>query len=1029
MTKGRMVTYLIIRESDGQIRRVPLARLLSSLLLVLSLGAAVALAQDLTLRQMDHTAWTAREGAPIGVNDIAAASDGTLWLATRGGLYRFDGLHFTIYLPPPGQPSLPSIEMRTVYMARDQGLWLAPWLKDIIFIKDGRVRIFSQRDGLPSATVAQMLQAPDGAMWALIGNKLYRLHDDRWSEAIPNQKQLGEVTSFFFDRAGVLWIATRSYLYFVPKGKAVPVKTTENCGSVSMFAETSDGSLWIDVLQPHGAIRRVSVPGHSADKPLSFSVEAIAMTTDSAGNIWVGSSREGVIRLSASAISSDKSGTIPRRGEAMQSFDQKLGLSGIGVFDVFRDATGTVWAGTTRGLDRFRGPSLTRLPDPNAEGDVGVTACPDGTVWVGSGDFLLSTDGVKIRHHKMGEVWGVYCDAKSNLWFNREGKIAEWKHGKERSFPSPVPSRPYCVAQIAGDERQLFAVCAQSGLWRRADGHWGKVELPGFPSEAPVAIAQDRSGRLWTGYIDNKVGLLDGDIGKTYPVDTAPGIGNVQAILAGQHSVFAAGAHGFAALQGDHFASLLTADEDAVQGVSGLVEDHDGDLWLNGARGVFRIQQQEVNRALATSGYRMRSQRFSGDGLAGFPYQTYELPSAVISPNGRIWLATSSTAVYIDPDSVHRDTVPPITSIQGFLDNDRPRNEAEPQINPGKHTLRIRYFGAHLSAPERVSYRYLLEGQDQGWQEVGTRTEAVYTNLKPGGYTFRVAANNGDGVWSEAQEPLRFQVIPAFYQRWWFLTLCLIVLVLLSGMLFRLRLQYATAQMRRRLEERAQERMRIARDLHDTLLQGIQGLVLCFHSDIEEVPEDQPARGMLEKTLTRAEEVIAEGRERVRTLRSEESTATDLPEALAQVSSVVRSNTAAPIEFLVQGEPRPLRTVVHDEVYCIGREAITNALRHARASRIEIEINYAPTHLRLRCHDNGKGMSREQLETGSPAGHWGVTGMRERASRIGARLDIWSTPGAGTEVDLSVPAATAYLGDSRKRGWAWLGHWLTEPGD
>jgi signal transduction histidine kinase/ligand-binding sensor domain-containing protein len=998
------------------------AVLFSALLLSMSLSEAVARAQDLTLRQMDHTAWTAREGAPIGVNDIAAASDGTLWLATRGGLYRFDGLHFTIFLPPPRQPSLPSIEMRSVYMARDQGLWVAPWLKDIIFIKGGQVRIFSQRDGLPTATVAQILQAPDGAMWALIGNKLYRLNNDRWSEAMPNEKQLGEVTSFFFDRAGVLWIATRSYLYFVPKGKAVPVKTTENCGSVSTFAETSDGGLWIDVIQPQAAIRRVSVPGHSADKPLSFSVEAIAMTTDAAGNIWVGSNREGVIRLSASALSSDTSGTILRTGPEAQSFDQKLGLSGIGVFAMFRDATGTVWAGTTRGLDRFRAPSLTRLPDPNAEGDVGVATCPNGTVWVGSSDFLISTDGVKLSHHKLGEVWGVYCDANSNLWFNREGKISEWKHGKERSFPSPVPSRPYCVAQIAGDERQLFAVCAQSGLWRRADGRWQKVEAPGFPPEAPVVIALDRSGRLWTGYIDNKVGLLDGDTARTYPVDAAPGIGNVQAILAGQHAVFAAGAHGLAALHGDHFQSLLTADEDAVQGVSGLVEDHHGDVWINGARGVFRVQQQELSKALASSGYRMQSQRFSGDGLAGFPYQTYELPSAVISTNGRIWIATSSTAVYIDPDSVHRDTVPPITSIQGLLDNDHRRDEAQPQIDPGKHTLRIRYFGAHLSAPERVSYRYLLEGQDQGWQEVGTRTEAVYTNLKPGGYTFRVAANNGDGVWSEAQQPLRFDVIPAFYQRWWFLSLCLIALVLLSGMLFRLRLQYATAQMRRRLEERAQERMRIARDLHDTLLQAIQGLVLCFHSDIEEVPEDQPARGMLEKTLTRAEEVIAEGRERVRTLRSEESTASDLPEALAKVSSMVRSNTAAPIEFLVEGEPRPLRTVVHDEVYFIGREAITNALRHAAATRIEIEISYAPTHLRMRCRDNGKGMSKEQLEAGSPAGHWGVTGMKERASRIGARLDIWSNPGGGTEVEISVPAVTAYLVDSRKRRWGWLGH-------
>jgi signal transduction histidine kinase len=223
--------------------------------------------------------------------------------------------------------------------------------------------------------------------------------------------------------------------------------------------------------------------------------------------------------------------------------------------------------------------------------------------------------------------------------------------------------------------------------------------------------------------------------------------------------------------------------------------------------------------------------------------------------------------------------------------------------------------------------------------------------------------------------------------------------------------------MRRRLEERAQERIRIARDLHDTLLQGIQGLILCFHSDIEEVPEDQPARGMLEKTLNRAEDVIAEGRERVRSLRSEESTASDLPTALAQVSALVPSNGAASIDFLVEGEPRSLRTIVYDEIYSIGREAISNALRHANATRIEVEINYGPTHLRLRCRDNGAGMSKQQLEAGSPAGHWGMTGMKERASRVGAKFDIWSTPGAGTEVEVNIPAAAAYFVNPLKRRW------------
>jgi signal transduction histidine kinase/streptogramin lyase len=979
-------------------------------------------AQNLTLRQMDHTAWTARDGAPIGVNSIAAAQDGTLWLATRGGLYRFDGLHFTAYLPPAGEPSLPSIEMRSVYMAPDGALWVAPWLNDLVRIKDGHVRVFDSGDGLASGTVVQVLQAPDHAMWALSGGVLYKQTGDRmgerWQKAFPQAPEIGEVIHFFFDRAGTLWIATRELIYFVPKGSSVPQKTSEKGGSVSDFVEMADGSLWINVLPPAAIIRRLSVPGHPSPLPLNYPVEASGITLDPKGNLWIASSHNGVQRIASDRLKLQNSGSIRPVYPDIQKYDQPAGLSGIGVFTVFHDTNGTIWAGTTRGLDRFRMPTLTKLPDASIEGDVGITACPNGMVWMGSGDFLISVLGEDINHYKKGELWGLYCDRQNSLWFNRGGEIVQLRDGKEQSIPVPQANLPYCVVQLVGDAENLYAACTRSGLWRHSSGRWSRIEGAGFPKEPPVAITQDASGRVWAGFTGNKVGLVDGDSTKTYVVDDLPGLGNVQAILVTRQAVLAGGAHGLAALRGDRFQSLLTADLDAVQGVSGLVEAHNGDLWLNGARGVFRISSVELTKALQWGGYRMRSERFSGDGLVGFAYQGYELPSAVIAPNGRIWIATSSTAVYVDPDRIRADIVPAVTSIQAFTDNEVPRYEAYPKIDPGKHTLRIRYFGAHLNAPERVTYRYRLDGQDQSWQEVGPRTEAVYTNLKPGTYTFHVAASNGEDIWSEAPSPLQFEVIPAFYQRWWFLSLCLVAVLLLIGVAFRMRFEYATTQMRRRLEERAQERIRIARDLHDTLLQGIQGLILRFHSDIEEVPEDQPARGMLEKTLNRAEDVIAEGRERVRSLRSEESTANDLPAALAQVSALVPSNGTASIEFLVEGEPRSLRTIVYDEIYCIGREAISNALRHANATRIEVEITYGSLQLRLRCRDNGTGMSKQQLSEGSPAGHWGITGMKERASRVGGKLDIWSTPGAGTEVEVNVPASTAYFVNPPRPRWS-----------
>src|SRR3984957_2654412 len=216
----------------------------------------------------------------------------------------------------------------------------------------------------------------------------------------------------------------------------------------------------------------------------------------------------------------------------------------------------------------------------------------------------------------------------------------------------PPVNLPSCILQLVGDEDDLFATCSHNALWRRRSNQWTKVEVPGFPREAPLTILRDQSGRLWSGYTDNRVGLLEGATGKTYPIDNAPGLGPVQALLVATSGVFAGGAYGLAALHDDYFQSLFTSDTQAVQGISGLVQARNGDLWLNGARGVFRLPASEVARALRWDGYRMQSQHFSGDGLAGYTYQCYGVHTAVVATNGLIWIATSSTGVYIDPEKV-----------------------------------------------------------------------------------------------------------------------------------------------------------------------------------------------------------------------------------------------------------------------------------------------------------------------------------------------------------------------------------------
>jgi signal transduction histidine kinase len=333
--------------------------------------------------------------------------------------------------------------------------------------------------------------------------------------------------------------------------------------------------------------------------------------------------------------------------------------------------------------------------------------------------------------------------------------------------------------------------------------------------------------------------------------------------------------------------------------------------------------------------------------------------------------------------------------------------------------LQIAYAATSLTIPERVRFRYKLEGQDKEWQDAGTRREAFYTNLDPGSYRFRVIACNNDGVWNEVGSTLHFVVLPAFDQTAWFRLFCMIALAGCFWLLYLLRLKRATAQVQQRLSARLEERVRIARELHDTLLQGFQGLVLRFDSVMKTIPQNHPARNLMEKVLDRADEVLIEGRERVHDLRQDEISANELPDRLATCGEELRQDYAIRFSLSIIGSQQPLDVTVGNEIYRIGQEALTNAFQHSKSSKIEVEITYDHSRIRLRVRDDGAGINHDVLLRGRD-GHWGLPGMRERAQKIGGQLKIWSQEGAGTEIELTVPGTIAYPLDSKKSRWHWI---------
>jgi signal transduction histidine kinase len=491
-------------------------------------------------------------------------------------------------------------------------------------------------------------------------------------------------------------------------------------------------------------------------------------------------------------------------------------------------------------------------------------------------------------------------------------------------------------------------------------------------------------------------------------------VGNVTAIAGRSQHLWIGGDHGLARFDGTRFVPVMSAASSPFTSISGIVELKSEDLWLNTNVGIVHLSGDELHRVAREAGYRVHSEVFDYlDGINGHAVQLRPTPSAIEGTDGRLWFALTAGPVSIDPSKLKRNALPPPLTIWSVGAGEA-RYLAAPQMRLPAHTTNVsmEYTAGSLTIPERVHFRYKLEGLDRDWKDAGNRREVFYTNLGPGTYVFRVIAANNDGVWNTTGASLPFTIAPAFYQTKWFYGLCALVCLAFLRLLYMVRIRQVSAQVRGRLEERLAERERIARDLHDTLLQSVQGLVLRLRAAVSRMPTQEPNRALMEQALERADEVLAEGRDRVKYLRLS-SHDTDLPQALAALGEELAVEQTAHFRSTVEGMPRDLHPIVREEATFIAREALINAFKHANAHQIEVEISFGEAELRTRIRDDGEGIHADLLQQGGREGHWGLLGMRERAKKIRATVTIWSKPGAGTEVDLRVPAHIAYR--SRRR--------------
>ena len=440
--------------------------------------------------------------------------------------------------------------------------------------------------------------------------------------------------------------------------------------------------------------------------------------------------------------------------------------------------------------------------------------------------------------------------------------------------------------------------------------------------------------------------------------------------------------------------------------VDSMIEDRSGSLWVDLACGFIRIPKSEIDQWESHRDYRPKYTFFGASDGARPGYSTFS-PSTARSPSGQLWFVNDSALLMVDPDHLeHNPVPPPVQILEMSADRVTYPISGTVRLPALTRDISIAYAGLSLRLPKAVRFRYQLSSVDKDWQDVGGRRQAFYMNLRPGRYTFRVIACNNDGVWNMTGDQFTFVILPAFYQTAWFRALVFLGSLLLIWIIFRLRVRAATALVESRMGERLMERDRIARELHDTLLQGFQGLLLQLQTAIRRIPVSEPERGTALRALDRGDEILLEGRERVRDLRSHEGSSGPLVEMLEKVVDNLQTEALPVVDLTILGEPRTIQLFAAEEVSLFAREALSNAIRHSHGTHVQCELHFQAKNVSLIVQDNGNGIPLG-TSTGAQKGHWGLQGMRERSAKLNAKMNI-ETGESGTRIQLLVPRGVAY---------------------
>jgi signal transduction histidine kinase/ligand-binding sensor domain-containing protein len=949
------------------------------------------------------TVWQSDEGLPQNsVYGIVQDDESYLWIATWGWLARFDGVRFRVF-GSAEVPGLGSGVVLSLSKDRSGALWIGTRNGTVTRLQKGAAVTYAQRDGLPGKLVESVRNDAQGKAWVNTSGGIARLSGDKL-EVYPTHQ--GKAVSEFYLQArdGSMWFRSgEDILRFGADGRTTSVRIPKP--GRFLVHEAGDGSVWVApqyhprLLRYHrGVFSEVPLPGASH---IQWTGElrqqgVLAMAADTDGELLL-LTPAGFVRAVGGRLGPPEVVALP----------PSIGASPR-VLSLLVDREGNRWVGTySTGLFRFRRAPLTAYAGNEGLSDSQFGAVfqdREGRVWLG-GDSLFWFDGSRFcRFPGVADIRAVAQTRDGDLWFGGSGGLYRWRSGVLSRFKIQAPA----VNRIYQDQEGTLWITAPS--YERPGGLYAlRDEKLEFIAADVNAFTEDRDGGLWL-TSRKGIGYMRGGKTTLYPSNlfTVPGIlqDSTRTLWI---ATYGGGLNRF---RDGRFSSITTKDGLANDRLVSILEDGTGNLWVGSDHNIFRLSVKELNdladgktSSIWPISYGAAEGMRSSECIAGSP-------GAWKTTDGRIWFPTVRGVVAIDPEAGDR-LPPPVVLEEAWANQLRIGVGGASTVPPGNDTFDFQFTALSLSAADKQHFKYRLDPFDKDWVDAGTQRTAHYTNMAPGAYSFHVIAANSFGIWNEQGARVDFVLQPRFYQTSWFYAFCFLTFLALIWVAHQFRLWQLKRAFNVRLEERVEERTRIARELHDTLLQSFQGALYRFQAArnlFSRRPEE--ALKTLDAAITSAENALAEGRDAIQNLRPG-SVQRSLEELLAATGQELRDDQhghtpSATFQVNREGQPRTLSPLVQDEIYRIAREVLRNAYHHAGACRIEAAIQYDPDLFRLRIRDDGKGIDPVVLQEGARPGHFGLPGIRERAERIGAQLRLWSEGGAGTEVELSVPAAVAY---------------------